>query len=357
MQLKLSVTTAAGTADITGLIPSITWSGEYTQCSRTLTGGILSSPVDTNVPVVDIPLGSGVRFEANGQRRFSGHVFTRQKSTESNTFDITCYDGGFYLKKNRAVYKFTDMTPEDVTRRVCEDFGIPVGALARTGEKITRNFIGVSLYQIIQTAYTLASYKTGDKYHIRFSGDALNVVIKDVSSETLIIQGGSNMMSAAVTESIANMINQVAIYDADENMVGTVKNEELIGLYGLMQEYLKQSKDNDAAVKASKLLEDNGVSQKITINNLGSLECVTGNAVVVREPHTGLYGLFWIDSDTHTWKNGLYLNKLVLNFRRMMDEQEAGSLPTASYSGGGSTNSVSDKWEYLYKSGEGANAG
>ena len=94
-----------------------------------------------------------------------------------------------------------------------------------------------------------------------------------------------------------------------------------------MQNVLKQADGEDTASKAQKLLDENGVEQKITVNNLGNAANLTGGTVVVREPYTGLYGLFYIDGDTHTWKNGLYLNKLVLNFKNIMDEQEAGSLP------------------------------
>lgn len=52
----------------------------------------------------------------------------------------------------------------------------------------------------------------------------------------------------------------------------------------------------------------------------------TGGCVTVREPTTGLQGLFYIDGDTHTWKNGQYFNKLTLNFKSVMDEQDAGPI-------------------------------
>ena len=350
MQLKLSVTTETGAEDITQIVPAYNLSGEYTQCARTLSFGLISSPVDTHVPTVDIPLGAGVRLDMGEKNVFTGNVFTRQKSTDSNTVEITCFDRGIYLKRNKAVYKFTNMTPEDITRRVCADFDIPTGSIIATGVKITRNFVGVTLYQIVQTAYTLASYETGEKYQIRFEGEKLTVLKKDISQQTLILQGGSNLMSLAVTESVEQMVNQVAIFSADETLVGTMRDDALIPLYGLMQEYLKQTKDDDGQAKARRILADNGVIQKITVNNLGNAECITGNAVVVQEPYTKLFGLFWIDADTHTWKNGIYLNKLVLNFRRMMDAQEAGSLPVATYAGGGGSreSGAQDIWEYLW---------
>jgi len=347
--LKLLVTTSSGTtADITQLIPAITWSGDYQQCARTLQFEMLSSPTDNNIPVAACELGSNVIFMQDNTTLFDGYIFARQKATGSSRINITCFDRGIYLKRNEAVYKFTNMTPEAITRRICSDFGIAAGDIAETGVKISRNFVGVSLYKIIQTAYTLAAVATGKKYFARFNGAKLCVIEKKINDQTLILQGGSNLMSASVTESIENMVNQVAIHNNNDALIGMQKNQELIKLYGLLQNYIKQADGEDATAKAKKMLEDNSISQKITVENLGNVANVTGGMVVVREPYTGLYGLFYIDSDTHTWKNSLYLNKLVINFKSIMDEQEAGSLANAN---GSKTAGSSDTWSYIYKAG------
>ena len=71
------------------------------------------------------------------------------------------------------------------------------------------------------------------------------------------------------------------------------------------------------------MLEDSEKERSATVTNLGNPECITGNAVMIHEPFTGLDGLFYIDADTHTWKNGVYTNKLTLNFKNIMDEREA----------------------------------
>jgi hypothetical protein len=180
---------------------------------------------------------------------------------------------------------------------------------------------------------------------IRFSGAKLNVIEKKVNDETLIIKGGSNLMSASTSESITNMINQVAIYNSQDQLVATQKDAESIKLYGLLQSYLRQADDEDVTTKAKKILESNGVTQKITIENIGNIANITGNTVVVKEPYTGLHGLFYIDSDVHTWKNGQYYNKLVVNFKNIMDEQEAGSLPNAD---GSKTKPEETKTEPFY---------
>lgn len=342
--IKLLITNSKGTFDITQLVSTVTWSGDYQQCSRTLEFSLISSNADKNIPIVACELGNGVSLSYSNRILFEGYIFERQKDTGSSAIDITCFDKGIYLKRNEATYKFSGLSPEAITKRICKDFSIPVGSIASTGVKISRNFIGVSLYGIIQTVYTLAAEQTGKQYIIRFTGSKLSIIEKKVDNETLIIESGRNLMSAVTTESIRSMVNQVTVYNSEDKLTGTYKDSEAIKLYGLMQSYLKQLDDGNTSSKAKKILADNSLSQKITINNLGNIANITGGTVVVRESYTGLYGLFYIDSDIHTWKLGQYYNKLTINFKNIMDEQDAGSLPNKD----GSKTEDPGKWEYLY---------
>lgn len=326
--ISILITGNSGTYDATQFVDAVTWSGEYTQCSRSLNFSLV---MEQDNPAVRCDLGSAVAFKEDEQLLFDGFIVSRQKSTGSNKIEIQCFDRGLYLKKNKGVYKFSGTTAENVVKRVCGDFGIPTGDIAQTGVPITRNFIGVNLYDIIMTAYTFVAEKTGASYLTVFKGDKLCVVEKRVNDETIIIEGGANLMEASCTESIEKMVNQVVIYNKDDKIVKTLKDDNAIKTYGLMQEYIKQGDDgNEATKKAQKLLNDNGYSQKMTVEALGDTSNITGGTVVVREPYTGVYGLFYIDSDTHTWKNGLYFNKMVVNFRNIMDETEAGNLPKSS---------------------------
>ncbi len=325
--IKLLIRNSKGTKDATKLAQTISMSGDYQQCARTLTFSIVASNTDKNVPVITCELGNAVTFMQDNYVLFMGYVFDRQKDTDSSTINITCYDNGIYLKRNETSKKYNGVTPEAITRELCKEFGISAGKIISTGIKIKRNFIGANLYQIIQTAYTLAAKENGKNYMIRFDGADLTVIEKTTDDKTLIISGGINLMSAAVSESISSMINQVAIYNSKDVLIKTMKNQDEIKLYGLMQSYLKQSDGKDVTSEAKKILNDNGVNQKITINNLGNIANITGGMVVIREPYTGIYGSFYIDADVHTWKLGQYYNKLTLNFKNIMDEQEAGSLP------------------------------
>lgn len=343
--LSLIVTGQGGSFEVMPLIKQLTWDGSYTQGARKLSFDLISSPYDQSVKAPDLSPGNAVSFFQDSTLLFSGMIVRREKATGSSTISATCYDKGFYLLKNQGIYQFSAQTPDSITRRICSDFGIAVGNLAASSTAVTRNFIGVSLYKIIMTAYTLAAQQDGKAYQIRFSGDKLEVVEIKENEQTLVLEGGVNLQSASASDSIENTVTQVVIYNSDNKVIKTVQNNELIPLYGVIQNALRQSDGEDAGAEAQKMLDDNGLSQTITVENLGNIACITGNTVVVKEPYTGLYGLFWITADSHVWKDGQYYNKLSLSYKRLMDEQEAGSLPnktgsqtsskTAKTSGGG----------------------
>ncbi|MBC8547495.1 hypothetical protein H8711_11220 [Clostridiaceae bacterium NSJ-31] len=319
--MELYLANESGGYDVTGLVSTVSVSGDYQQIARTLQASLLSFPTDSRVPEVDCPVGSAVRLTHEGETLFDGYVISRTKSTAANTIDLTCYDRGFYLKRIRTAKKVVDAAPEAVVAELCGEYGIDTGGLAATGVTVSRKFLGQTLYEIIATLYTIAGRTTGEKYHIGFDGDRLCVRAKGPSGRVTVIRGDSNLMDASVTESVENMVNSVAIYNQDGLLQSTVQREGAVQLYGLMQEYLQQA--NDAQTQAESMLSEDP-EQKITVNCLGDPSLVTGGCAIVREPYTGLYGLFYIDSDTHTWKNGQYYNRLVLNFKAMMDEKEVG---------------------------------
>lgn len=351
--MKITITGGGKATDVTQYVTTVTWSGDYQSCARTLSFGILSSPTDRTIEKVRCDLMDAVAFDHNG-RIFDGYIFRREKSTNESEITITCFDKGFYLRKITASYKFTRTTPETITRRVCADYGIQVDSIARTGFTLSRNFLGKNLYDIIQSAYTLASKSTGRKYQIRFEGGKLSVQEKGVNSSTIIIEGGVNLMDSAISESAENVVTRVKIYSKDDKFVRNVDNAPAMKLYGLMQEYVKQSEDDNGQARAKEILNAGTLEQKITVNGIGDTRCTTGNAVVVQEPYTGIYGLFYIDSDTHTWKNGQYYIKLVLNFRNLMDEKDAGAIEKASKSKAGSSSNKKSEgsgssWSYVNK--------
>ena len=82
----------------------------------------------------------------------------------------------------------------------------------------------------------------------------------------------------------------------------------------------------EIAEKMLKGIEQNAEIE-ITGDSSESLKCIAGNAVKIREPYTGLVGLFYIDTDEHEWQEGQHTIRLGLSFQNLMDEVEAGEAP------------------------------
>lgn len=332
-------------SDISELVESITWSGDYQQAARRLEVSLVSSPTDYYLPKVDVKLGNMLKLLTDeGKELFRGYVFYRERSTVG--IKVTAYDGLVYLTKSKATYNFKKMTAEAITKKVAGDFGIPVGNLISTG--IVQSFIADSqrIYDIIMQAYTGASKQNGKKYMPIMREGKLNVLEKGKVVVKYVLSSDSNIQDATYSESIENMINRVKIYDENKKLVGTVENAEWIKLYGVLQDVYVKEKDKDAKTVAKSMLK--GMERSASLMGvLGNTDCITGCAVMVKEPYTGLNGLFYIDNDTHTWRDGQYTMALGLNFQNVMDVKEIQEVKQSGGSVQRSDKADTDIWSLL----------
>lgn len=320
--LKIRIWSLDGTKTehVTEKVQAKTWSGSYQDCARQLSFSVL--------PEALTELGGMTRLYKDADILFSGHIVSRGRDSLGKTIDCSALDNGLYLKRNSTYMAVRKQTPEAVTAQLCGEFGVPCGDLAATGVPLSRNFLGTSLYQIIQTMYTLAAEQTGKQYQIRFRSNHLQVVEKAVGPESIRLVPGSNLLSCRSAESIAKMVNRVAVYDDKFQKTAEYDSpENYAALYGLMQKAIKASGRESPEATAKDILEQNGISTTIIAQCLGNVKLITGNAVAVHEPITGTDGLFWITADSHTVRRGVYQTKVTLDFRNLMDEQSAGSLP------------------------------
>lgn len=303
--------------NITNIYTNLSTDGNYRSCCRTLDFGIPMSQSDTNTQIISIEIGNNIQLLENGENLFTGIVWDVSKATNGKEIDIKCKDFGIYLNKNSGFYKIRSKTPEQIVNIIAADYNLQLGEVAKTGIPISRNFFGNKLYDIIMTAYNLANDK---KYYLKFDSNRLSIYEKGIKL-CKPIKSSVNLLNLTYSESLESMTNRVNVYNSDNVLIDTISSDEDVKKYGILSEYLKT--DENYKTKAKKMLS--GVEQKITVTNFGDISYITGKAVMLEEPYTGLKGKFYIDSDTHVFKNGIYSNKLVLNFQNIMDEKEVGS--------------------------------
>lgn len=307
--------------DITNYIRNITWSGGKSEAARRLEINLINSVLDINMPDIYIKNGSILKlFEETGELLFKGYVFKNERISQSSSVSVTAYDPLVYFLKSTGTYNIKNKTAEEIATMLCNAFEVPIGSFAKTG--IKQSFLAnrKAIYDILATAYTTASKKTGKKYMPLIKDGKLNVIEIGTLVAGFELSDETNIIDSGYTESIENMVNRVRIYDKNNAQVGSVEKPEWIKKYGVLQEVYVTQKKKDTQTEAKALLTD--VEKTINVEAVGNIRCITGNAVKVKDKATGLTGLFYIDFDTHTWSNGQHIMKLKLNFKNIMDEKK-----------------------------------
>ena len=335
-QVYLQKQSGGRSVELTEMLNGITWSGDYQQVARKLDFEVLYAIHDKNQPVIVPDVGDKVTMMYNGTMVFTGLVWTRDLSSKGQFIKVSCYDPLIYINKSNVAYNFREMTAEAITQQVASDLGVAVGSLASTGVTMNLPAIGKSAYDTIMAAYTKASESTGKKYLPIIKNNALCVIEKGTTQISVALDYEVNVEGTQFTESLDGMVNRVIIHDDKGNIVNTVSNDSWVSAYGIIQDVIQTEKDKDMTAKANKALKP--VERKANVEALGVIDAITGNAVIVRDQHTGLQGLFYIDGDNHTYVNGVYEMKLTIAFENIMDEKEAQEEKPDSSSSSGDSN-------------------
>lgn len=307
---------------------NMTLSGAYTSVARQLDFSILAPTNDKEIPIVDLPIGAAVSLRVGGAEIFYGHIYDKSTSTNSHTDSYTCYDPLFVMLHEDAqvTFNFKNTTPDDATRQICEAVGLDYGGCDVKGEGWDRILEDINAYEAMMTMWTLQAKKDGKKYM---------PIIKD--RKVYIIQKGYRKYKY--------------VMDPDSSIINANYKESYKGLFGSSKLY---DKNNNEVGKVGEVLE-----RSASIEILGDLNLMSGSSVVLAEPHTGLYGLFYIDQDSHNFSGGIITTNLDLEFKNLMDYKEANSekeeveeLSDDNYSGGMTGTSVPEQmWSYLLSKG------
>ena len=309
-----------GSQDLSQVAEKITWSGDSKQVARELVFTVASKKSDRFLPKVTINEGDNVLFRDDaGKTLFGGPVFDIEKPGSGSVVTYTALDLMFYVN-NSDINKVFDDTPEAITAWICSNLGIPFGTAAPTGMKVYMPCLGKKAYAAIMMAYTAASRKNGKKYIPLMQNINQLCVIEKGAMCGAVLDGDYNLEDASYKSSLQGLVDRVLITDKNGNVVGKVENAEAQKKYGVVQVVYKQEDGKDANAEAKALLQT--IEQSGSVTAISDTRAVSGYAIAVQEPISGLYGKFYIEGDTHTFTNGKAEMQLTLAFSNMMDEQE-----------------------------------
>lgn len=274
-----------GGRDVSELVTRVQTSGSRKEAARTLTAEIIQSATDPNIPVVELALEAEVEFVSDGNtpQKFSGKVFGLSRTTGGSTITVTAQDRGVELTSGEKTVtkKVTGASPSAAAAEFIAAAGFSAGSLASAPGTVARKFVDVDAYDAIMSGYILSGQQNDTSYVLHVDGDTIN--IEEFGSEVVgHLSEAANLQAATYGEELD--------YKAGE--------EDAPGTWT--------------------------PGQKATVQGLDCPQAVTGKAIEVTEKFTGLTGVFFIDSDVHTWSGATYTNKLTLVFDRMSSATAAG---------------------------------
>lgn len=328
------------------IVTSVTWSGDMTQAYRQL-NVTLKNTIDGVEQAVNIELGRELRLYVDESEKFRGVIFTHDIDS-SGVMNIAAYDENVYLTKNADSRKFSGMTASSIIRQLCAEFDISIGEIADTGFVIPRLILrDKTLWDMMVAALTETRRQTGRRFLISSKDGALYLTERGEKVVDWVLENGVNITGANYSQSIEDMRNAVKVTanedakpetgtvnlppealdmitanpnvtkNAKSPIVSTVRDDDLIARFGLMQHFDRA--DGDATKSKTDqlarelLAELSKIKDEATIEALGNAEITSGSAVYVIESMTKIVGGFYVITDSHTWENGVHRMKLTVS--------------------------------------------
>lgn len=305
--------------NISELVEAITWSGDTRQVARKLTFTIASKHTDPYLPKVDLNEGDPVTLDTDdGVPLFLGVIFDIDVTASAAVTSYMAYDLLWYIL-NSEISQVFDASPEAIAGQVCGELGVPLAGAAPTGIHVYYPCLSKSGYEAIMAPYTTASRQNGKKYIPLMDQGSLRVLEKGKPCG-VTLDGDFNLLDANYKTTLTSVVNRVVIVDKTGKKVGEVQDAGLRQQYGTVQKVVKQGSGSDPHAEARNMLS--GIDQSATARGLSDHRCRSGYSVNIREPVTGLVGRFYVESDSHTFKNAEETMDLTLAFDCIMDEKE-----------------------------------
>ena len=268
--------------DVSDYIVQATSSGSRGKAPRDLKVTLLNSEqfaqINTNP-------GDGLlcTFLVDGKEFFRGIVVSDSKGN-GRTVEIKCMDNAMYLTKK-----------------------------------------GTTYWDVIEDALAQTYSSTGRRYYVCSVKGKLYLKRRTDASNLMYASPDTNTTTYTQTRSIENTFTKLQLYSSTTKkkktttkVKKTVTNKPLQKKIGRMVDVESVDKKISKAElkrKASTWQKQTSVvSKNMSWEGIGNIEAIAGKAIMVHIPHLGVNRVLYIDSDTHTWKNGSYTMSLTLNY-------------------------------------------
>ncbi|ASN68104.1 putative hydrolase [uncultured Caudovirales phage] len=322
---KLRVLTYANgiMSHLDGRVESVTVSGDIGTCFRTCDVSLINA-YNLRDRALNFSLGKELRVYFEGREVFRGVLFTQGITTDGKQ-TLKAYDHNVYLVKNADTVVYKNKSASTILKDLCSKYGVRIGSIDDTKYVIKSHVVrGKSLFDIVTIALTTTYKATGRKYRLTNTGGKLNLVNVKEAKRLTIVENGRNIISASYSESIEDVRTAVKLTGGDEKKPITARADDTKSKakYGVMQHYEHMSdvkKSGNLSSLAKQMLKElSQPKREFDVEALGDNDVISGMSIAVKESMTGIQGVFYVVSDTHTF-NADNTHTMSLKLSRTLD--------------------------------------
>lgn len=312
---KLKLIQGTKITDITSITGNINLSTSVDTLGATLDFTVARNFKDQNYTLTEtIKTGDIIKFD-NENNLFTGVIVDIDTSKFSK--GIKCFDFYFYLNKNKIIKQFNELNASACIENLLKTVGAKIGTIEKIATKIDKIYKNNTVAEVIKDILEQVNSETGKKYILEIEGTTFSLVPHKKIKVTI----ENNLFGVpSLHESISELKNSVLVVSNDqddESIYASVKDNNSIKKYGMLQEVIEVDPDKDDIAKVrniakTKLEELNKVLTTISIDVWGNDTLKAGRTLYVDIKEFSIKKEFLIKSCNHTFPKGNHICSLEL---------------------------------------------
>ncbi|MCD8216685.1 MAG: hypothetical protein LUD01_01335 [Clostridiales bacterium] len=323
--------------DVTDLVESVTWKGRFGSSSRTLTATLVDDSGYKHARSgIDVESGHQCYFSYDGTELFRGIIMS-QTQTQKKKLKFTAYDNGIYLANNKDTFVYENKTADQVFKDVCTRFGLPVDEVASCSYKIpdlTKS--KTTGFDAIADALSLDYDATGIKHYVFSDKGKLSLKTRRQNIKQWVIEVGQNLSTYSYTRSIEDVKTRIKMVSSEGTTLAEKSDSALEAKIGVMQDIQVPDESlTTAQIKdliATVLKSESTPERTMNVTAMGLTDVISGIGVYIIIPDLDISNTFYVDEDTHTFKDQSHTMSLKLIYATDLDAEEKTSSGSSSSS-------------------------
>lgn len=305
--------------DVTQLVESVQWRGRKGSSSRTLSVTLIDDDGYKHARSgIDVEQGVQCLFSFNGKELFRGIIMTQTQSNRKR-LTFTAYDNGIYLANNKDTFTYENKTASEIFRDCCTRFGLPMGEVSGCTYRIPElTKPKTTAFDAITDALSLDFDATGIRHYVASNKGKISLLTRRENIMQWVIEVGQNLTTYSYTRSIEDIKTRVKMVSKEGTTLAEKSNSALEAKIGVFQEIdqpdesLTTAQINDLI---SSILDEKSTPERtLNVEAVGIPEVISGIGVYIIIPELGLSRTFYVDEDTHTFRDNMHTMSLKLNY-------------------------------------------